>query len=350
MTLSPADSPHQTAALHVSYLARKINKKAIVIDTHADTVGRILDEGVDISKRTKNGHIDIPRLKEGGIDVQFFSCWIDPKYIKTKGCIKRTLDMIDAIKNMVAKNPKHIALSKSASDIIKINKQGKIAAVLCIEGGHAIEDDLATLRLFYELGVRYMTLTWMNNNNWADGSGDKPKHNGLTSFGREVVREMNRIGMIVDISHVSEKTFWDVMKVVRKPVIASHSCCKAICNHHRNLTDRQIKAVAKNGGVICVNFFSTFISDKFRIKGNINRPTIDNVIDHIEHLIAVGGIDNIGIGSDFDGVSHLPIGLEDCTKMPSITEKLLERGYSGKDVMKVLGGNTLRVIREVVGN
>lgn len=333
---------------------QSVHHRAIVVDAHCDTIGRVLDERIDIRKRSKRGHMDIPRLKVGGVDVQFFACWISPSLIKEGRCIQRTLDMIDAFNGMVKETHGKISAARNWSDIRAVVGRGDIAGVLCVEGGHAINDDLGILRLYHELGVRYMTLTWMNNNGWADGSGDKPRHHGLTGFGRKVVREMERIGMMVDISHASEKTFWDVCKIASAPVIASHSCCKSICNHHRNLTDRQLRAVAKNGGVVCINFFSAFLSEPFRKEakdlnnvGRIAPPPLDILIDHVVHAADVAGIDHVGLGSDYDGVGSVPEGVEDCSKLPAITERLFDRGMGAGDVAKILGGNLLRVIKAV---
>jgi membrane dipeptidase len=281
-------------------------------------------------------------------------------------------------------HPEQIELATSASEVERITQTRKIAAVLTIESGHAIADDLAVLRMYYRLGVRSMTLTHFRNNNWADSSTDQPQHNGLTDFGREVVREMNRIGMIVDISHVSDKTFYDTLEVTSKPVIASHSSCRALCDVPRNMTDDMIRALAKNGGVIGINFGGDFVSpkeaeaarqrfaahaavepnltgralDEFTAKYHLdnysimqeNQATIEDVAAHIDHVAKLVGVDHVGIGSDWDGISRVPAGLEDVSKMPALTALLLQRGYSDKDVKQILGGNFLRVMRQVIGH
>jgi membrane dipeptidase len=245
-----------------------------------------------------------------------------------------------------------VGLALTANDVRKTKRDGKIAAILAIEGGHAIEDDLVLLRSFYRLGVRMMTLVW-NSTNWADASFDEPKHNGLTDFGQDVVREMNRLGMMIDVSHAADKTVWDTLEVSRDPIIASHSCAQAICDHKRNINDELIKAMADAGGVICVNFYSTFLDQDFKDKSakglKPEPPPLSKMIDHIDHIASVGGIDSVGLGSDFDGMNPPPIGLEDVSKMPKITEALLERGYSVEDTAKIVGGNFLRLFHQVCG-
>jgi membrane dipeptidase len=364
---------------------RRIHRKATVVDTHSDTTQRLLDENFDMGMRSSTGHMDIPRMKEGGLDAEFFSIWVDPdKYIGAPAS-KRALDLIDAVYEQAKKHPEALEMAYSAEDIRRLKKQGKIGALMGVEGGHAIDDDLRVLRTFYRLGVRYMTLTHTKANNWADSSTDTPKHNGLTDFGREVVREMNRLGMIVDISHVSDKTFYDTLAVSKAPVIASHSSCRALCDHPRNMTDDMIRALAKNGGVMQINFFPAFISNKYReASANLRKqlepeikaleekykddpaklaeerralmskyrsaaplPTLDDLVAHIDHVVKLVGPDYVGLGSDFDGVPTLPIGMEDCSKLPAITKALLEKGYNEKDITKILGGNLLRVFDNV---
>jgi membrane dipeptidase len=368
---------------------KEVHFKAIVVDGHCDTIGIVLDNGVDLGVRNTRGHIDIPRMIEGGLDVQFFACFVSPRYMPDH-CVKRTLDMIDALYREVAKYPDRIEIARNSEDVTRINKEGKIAAILAIEGGHAIEDDLATLRNFYLLGIRYMTLTWMNNNNWADASGPEqsiPNHGGLTDFGRDVIREMNRIGMIVDVSHVADSTFWDVIEVTNKPIIASHSCCYALNPHYRNLKDDQLKALAKNGGVIGINYAPSFLSNRYFIeserlgrgirpkveelrkrykdqpdvmwekimalyrenRGKIKPVPLSALIDHIDHAVKIAGVDHVGLGSDFDGISDTPIGVEDASKLLNITRELLKRGYTEEEVRKMLGENFIRVLKENVG-
>src|SRR5436190_5310226 len=241
--------------------ARRIQSEVIGIDTHIDTAQRILIGGVDISKRLPDGQVDLPRLHEGGMRAPFFSLWV-PVYYHGAEAIRRTLDLRDAMQTLFDAHPDQIELAASAADVERIAGARKIAAVLALEGGHQIDDDLRVLRMYHRLGIRAMTLTHFRNNNWADSSTDKPRHNGLTDFGKQVVREMNRIGMMVDISHVSDKTFYDAVQVSTKPVIASHSSCRALTNMPRNMTDDMLRALAKNGGVVGVNFYPGFISGK----------------------------------------------------------------------------------------
>ena len=369
---------------------RDLHYSSIVIDCHADTPDRIVDNGADVGRGGSLTHVDVPKMRQGGLDAVFFSAWIRPDLIPKKECILRVLQDLDSIKQLCKNYPDDFELATTASDVRRIVGGGKLAAILCIEGGHAIEDDLGVLRMFFELGVRYMTLTWSNNNNWADGCLDQPKHHGLTPFGVEVVKEMNRLGMMVDISHVSEETFWDAIKASSKPVIASHSSARSICDHRRNLRDEQIKAVAEGGGVVCVTFVPAFISEECRIANDklmeqhrleeksleeklagdeealdrskkelrakydelvskVPVPDLGVVADHIEHMIRVAGPDHVGFGSDFDGVVSLPVGMEDCSKLPALTEELLRRGQSEDTVRKVLGENLLRVMEEVIG-
>lgn len=354
----------------------------IGIDSHIDTIQRVLVDNEDLGVRSTHGHADLPRLREGGTNAPFFSLWV-PTYYKGSEAVRRTLDLRDAIERVFDAHPDQIALALNASDVERITKAGKIAAILSIEGGHQIADDLAVLRVYYALGVRSMTLTHFRNNNWADSSTDKPVHNGLTDFGRQVVREMNRLGMIVDISHVSDKTFYDALAVTTKPVIASHSSCRALSEVPRNMTDDMIRALAKNGGVIGINFGEGFLNQKDadllkkavnsisynepqltgraldeyaarQVHEQMKQPaksyaTIDDAVAHIDHAVRVAGIDHVGIGSDFDGISAPPKGLEDISKMPALAAALRKKGYSEQDVRKIFGLNTLRVFREVAG-
>jgi membrane dipeptidase len=361
---------------------RDLHFDAIVVDGHSDTVSRILDYGEDLSKKTA-GHIDLPSMFDGGLDAQFFAAFVDPKFHEKHQSIKRVLDMVDTLKTFCAQNPDKIQVAFSAADVRRLNREGKKSCLLCIEGGHAIEDDLHVLRMFHELGVRYMTLTWNNTNNWADSCAETPRHNGLTTFGREVVREMNRLGMLVDISHVHEVTFWAALETTTKPIYASHSSCKNLCGHRRNLNDEQLRAVAKNGGVVCVNYYSAFIDEGFRAQARaiseeedaekrraretlqgesldkeierlsnvfyekenkLEPPPLKVLVDHLVHIRDVAGIDHVGLGSDFDGVPSLPKGMENCTKLPDLTQALADRGFSESDLRKILGENVLRVM------
>jgi membrane dipeptidase len=354
------------------------------IDTHIDTAQRVLIGHVDIAQRLPDGQVDIPRLKEGGMHAPFFALWV-PTYYKGSEAVRRTLDLRDAMQGVFDRYPDQIEMATTAGDLERIVKSGKIAAVLTLEGGHQIDDDLAVLRMYHRMGIRAMTLTHFRNNNWADSSTDKPQHNGLTDFGKQVVREMNRIGMIVDISHVSDKTFYDALAVTTKPVIASHSSVRAIAEIPRNMTDDMLKALARNGGVVGINFGAGFVNpkDARAIMANINgmaaqepnltgkalddfaaqdyarenaplthvsAATIDDVVANIDHIAKVAGIDHVGIGTDFDGIGNdVPKGLEDASKMPALAAALRKKGYNDADVEKVMGGNFLRVIKQVIG-
>lgn len=372
--LTAADKPA------ISKQAHDLHFRSIVIDTHDDTTQRLLDPTFDLSVRHSDGNIDVPRMREGGLGAIFFSIYI-PGTITGPEAIKQALDQIDAVRQTVARDPKDLVLARTAADVRRAHQEGKIAALMGVEGGHMIADDLGVLRIYAALGVRYMTLTHMVNTDWGDSSTDKPAHNGLTDFGKQVVREMNRDGIMVDISHVSDKTFWDALSVSQAPLIASHSSCRALCNAPRNMTDDMIRALAAKGGVIQINYHVGFLSQKFRdadsrqIEDQINAevakrcankigcdevedntvtrefmaegklPRVDwnLIIDHIDHAVKVGGVDHVGLGSDFDG-SVIPFGMDDASDLPKITDALLKRGYSEADVQKILGGNTLRVM------
>jgi membrane dipeptidase len=373
------------AADGISERARRLHFSSLVIDTHDDTTQRFLDSRFDLGERNALGSIDIPRMKEGGLGAIFFSIWI-PSKITGPEAVKRALDQIDAVRQQVNKHSNDLMLVTTADGIRDAHKQSKIAALMGIEGGHMIVSDLSVLRRYAALGARYMTLTHSGNAEWADSSTDKPVHNGLTAFGKDVVREMNRLGMIVDISHVSDKTFADVLEISKAPVFASHSDCRAICDAPRNMTDDMIWALAAKGGVIQINYHVGFLSQEFRnaekahpewdkaialevrkrcgeregcqliegdritreyvLRGDLPRVEWTKIIEHIDHAVKVAGIDHVGLGSDFDG-ANMPFGMEDATKLPQITNALLEKGYSEGDVKKILGENTLRVMAEV---
>jgi membrane dipeptidase len=369
----------------VSEKAKKLHFSSIVIDTHDDTTQRLLDPRFDLASRHADGNIDIPRMRDGGLSAIFFSIWISGKILGPEA-VKQALDQIDAVRETVRKHPNDLVLATTAADVRAAKKQNKIAALMGVEGGHMMGNDLAVLRTFATLGVRYMTLTHMENNEWADSSTDKPAHNGLTDFGKEVVREMNRLGIIVDISHVSDKTFYDALATSKAPVFASHSSCRALCNAARNMTDDMIRDLAKHGSVIQINYHVGFISQEFRdyeaahpgtekeINEEIKKRCGDNesckyvagdqvvrdfmnagklpkvdwtlIIDHIDHAVKIAGVDHVGLGSDFDG-AVMPLGMEDVTRLPQITDALLKKGYSESDIRKILGENTLRVLSEV---
>jgi membrane dipeptidase len=365
--------------------ARRLHFSSIVVDTHDDTTQRFLDGDFDLMPRNASGSIDIPRMKEGGLGAIFFSIWI-PSKITGPEAVKHALDQIDAVREQVRKHPNEITLATTAAEVREAHKNGKIAALMGVEGGHMIASDLGVLRSYAALGVRYMTLTHSGNDEWADSSTDKAVHNGLTEFGKDVVREMNRLGVIVDISHVSDKTFYDALEVSKAPLIASHSSCRALCDAPRNMTDQIIRDLAAKGGVIQINYHVGFLSQEFRnaekadpeidkaiaaevqkrcgdkegcqlIEGDkVTReyveqgklPRVDwtKIIEHIDHAVKVGGVEHVGLGSDFDG-ANMPYGMEDASKLPQITEALLRKGYSEGDVRKILGENTLRVMAEV---
>ena len=355
---------------------QKIQKSTLLIDTHNDITSRTVD-GYDIGQAKNDGHTNLTALREGGVGAQFFAVFVDAKYVNGNRSAWRTLEMIDTVRHdIIARYPNDFAFAATADDIERIHKQGKIAALMGIEGGHAIEDSLRLLRDYYALGIRYMTLTHFNTNNWADSSGDIDKpgvkhHNGLTDFGKQVVREMNRLGMMVDISHVADKTFWDALEVSTAPPFASHSSCRALSNVPRNMTDQMIVALAKKGGVVQVNFSCDFLSQKTADAGkevdakmaaaraehnqalieqyrkSIPPATLADVVAHIDHIVKIAGVDAAGLGSDFDGISCVPVGLEDVSKFPNLTRALLEKGYSAEDIRKIYGGNLLRVMRAV---
>ena len=369
----------------VSERARKLHFSSIVVDTHDDTTQRFLDGKFDLGVRSSSGSIDIPRMREGGLGAIFFSIWM-PSKITGPEAVDRALIQIDAVREQVRKHSKDLVLATTAAEIRDAHKQGKIAALLGVEGGHMINSDLGVLRSFAALGVRYMTLTHSGNDEWADSSTDKAVHNGLTDFGKDVIREMNRLGVMVDISHVSDKTFYDALETSKAPLIASHSSCRAICDAPRNMTDQMMKDLAGKGGVVQINYHVGFLSQEFRDaektnpelnkaisaevmkrcadnagcqllegdritreyveQGNLPRVQFNKIIEHIDHAMRVAGIDHVGLGSDFDG-ANMPYGMEDATKIPKITEALLQKGYSEGDVKKILGENTLRVMTEV---
>jgi membrane dipeptidase len=377
----------------VSNQARTIHDSAIVVDTHADTPQRFLDEGFDIGSTDPKdvGHISLDKARRGNLGAEFFSIWVDPD--TNQGHFARhTFDLIDSVYEQAARHSDRMMMAFSVADIERAHKEHKLAALMGIEGGHSIENDMHLLRDYYRLGVRYMTLSWSNTNEWADSSGDLDdskveRHNGLTDFGKQVVLEMNRLGMMVDISHVADKTFWDAIATTKAPVIASHSSARALVDAPRNMTDDMLRAVAKNGGVVQVNFYSGFVDQNFRnaneaqdkderaavqnyldsLKAQgkpvnyiekdrierewtakIPRPPFKSLIDHIDHIAKIAGVDHVGLGSDFDGVSGAtPQGMDSAADLPKITQALLDRGYSADDIKKILGGNILRVFGQV---
>ncbi len=374
-----------TIADDIAERARKLHFSSIVVDTHDDTTQRLMGGKFDISKRNSDGSIDIPRMREGGMSAIFFSIWIDGRIIGPSA-IQKALDQIDAVHEMARKNSKDMVFCTTAEQVRQAHKAGKIAALMGVEGGHMIGNDIRVVRIFGDLGVRYMTLAHFYNDEWADSSTDKPAHNGLTDSGKEIVREMNRQGIMVDISHVSDKTFYDALEVSRAPLIASHSSCRAICNHPRDMTDDMIKALAGKGGVIQINYEVSFIDQAYKdasdkmsgsdvvaqfdqikkacadnedclgqkmkamhdqaiAEGKLPHVSWERIIDHIDHAVKLVGPDHVGLGSDFDGAT-MPEGMEDASKLPKITEALLRKGYKDDDIRKILGGNLLRVMEQ----
>jgi membrane dipeptidase len=377
-------APQQDAP--VSARAKQLHDRAIVIDSHDDTTQRMLfDKNFDITVRHTDGNIDVPRMREGGLDALFFSIWV-PSEVTGPPAVKRALDLIDCVREAARLHPNDLMLATTAADIRRAAAEHKIAALMGMEGGHMIDDDVRLLRVYAALGVRYMTLTHFKNNNWADSSTDKPAHNGLTATGKDIIREMNRLGMMVDISHVADKTFWDAIETTKAPVVASHSSVRSIANHPRNMTDDMLRGVAKNGGVVMINYHAAFLSEEFRVasekrsgpvaesmaamskkcggneacttmeseridheamaKGELPKVSWEKIVDHIDHAVKVAGADHVGLGSDFDGAT-MPIGMEDASKLPKITDALIKKGYADADIEKILGGNILRVMEQV---
>src|SRR3954449_6506164 len=380
-----------TLLLTSSLLAAPAKKKAaatpappplpVVVDTHADTPSEYLKHPFDLGVWNTFGMVDYPRMKAGGVDAEFFAAYVPAKYAN-KGAAAYCMRIMETIHEMVDDYPSWAEFATSSSDIRRIAGNGKRAILIGIEGGHAIEDSLDLLRAFYRFGARYMTLTHTNTNNWADSSTDEAKHNGLSPFGKQVVLEMNRLGMLVDISHVSDKTFYDAVEVSKAPVIASHSSARALAGAPRNMTDEMLRALAKNGGVAMVNFYPVFLSDevanaskardaklkpeiaalkakypdegaeyddavrKLQAASPLPKVSWTVIVDHIDHMVKVAGIDHVGIGSDFDGIPSVPEGMEDVSKLPAIPAELKRRGYTDSDIRKIMGENFMRVFAE----
>jgi membrane dipeptidase len=366
--------------------ASTIHQSALVLDTHVDTPQRFIDEAWDFTSPLNGGSLNLETARQGNLAGTFFALWTEPTQWRDRYA-HRTLELLDGVLQQVHKHPSDLALCTTPAEILAARAQNKFAILLGIEGGHSIENSLALLRLYHQLGVRYMTLTWANSNDWADSSGDIddptiPHHNGLTPFGHEVIREMNRIGMIVDVSHASDKTFWDVLETTRVPILATHSSARALTNAPRNLTDDQLRAIAKNNGAVMVNFYSGFIDENFRnainqlkserseahrtleaefaaynqpvpfsesnaidraFAAQVPHPPLGSLIDHIDHIAKIAGIDHVGIGTDFDGISSLPTDIDSAADLPKITAALHARGYTTEQLHKILGGNLLRV-------
>jgi Zn-dependent dipeptidase, microsomal dipeptidase homolog len=368
-----------------------VHSAAIVIDTHADTPQRFVDEHWNFTDPLNGGMLNYDSAKKGNLNAQFFSMWVDPTQYSANASARRTLDLIDGTLEQIRHAPDKLQLCVTADEIVAAHKQGKFGVLMGIEGGHSIENSLGLLRDYYRLGVRYMTLTWSNSNDWADSSGDiddptVKHHNGLTPFGKQVIAEMNRLGMMVDVSHASDKTFWDVIEITKAPIIASHSSARALTQAPRNLTDDMLFAVARNNGVVMVNFYPAFIDEQWRAAWNdskperqkeqdaldaeyhakgqpvpffvsdkidrkycerIGRASFNSLIDHFDHIIKVAGIEHVGIGTDFDGIPAAPAEIDSAADLPKVTAALMARGYTAEDMRKLLGGNLLRVFRAV---
>ena len=362
----------------IAQRARKLHFASLVLDTHIDVTPKLQTEWKFTDRHdTKSGHIDLPRMKEGGLNAMFFSIYMSGSVTGPKA-VNDSIERIAAVHKLVHDNPNEIALCTTAEQVRQAHKQRKMAALMGMEGGHMINNSLPVLRMYAVLGVRYLTLTHSINTDWGDSSGDKPKHNGLTDFGKDVVRELNKLGVMVDISHVADKTFWDALSISQAPMIASHSSCRALSGHPRNMTDEMIKALAAKGGVIQINYYDGFIDNDLYLYGEKTQAALADlrskypgrenadkvrdelvrqfgpapkvswtkIVDHIDHAVKLVGADHVGLGSDFDGAS-MPEGMEDVTQLPKITEALMRKGYSDSDIKKILGENILRVMGEV---
>jgi membrane dipeptidase len=381
---SPMTNNHSSSPVPTDPLS--IHQRAIIVDMHADTTQRLVDENVDLQKQLTDGHLDAVRAKQGGLDAQFFSIWVDPALFGGGGpsAIKRAEVQIEAVRNLAARHPETWELATTAEDVRRIATSGKIAALMGLEGGYAIDNKLENVERYYKLGVRYMSGAWSVSTDWAGSSGDEiGKTRGLNDFGKQVIREMNRLGMMVDVSHLSDKAFWDIVNTSSKPVIATHSSCRAITDVPRNLTDEMIVALAKTGGVVNVIFYPEHIEpgwsekkkkvdaeiaslvqrasdeekgdaaqkklarDRVRAQEYLKRlppVSVSRIVDHIDHIVKLVGIDHVGVGSDFDGIQAVPADLSSVADLPNLTKELLRRGYSESDIDNILGGNMLRVM------
>ncbi len=380
---SAETKPKSRAPVVLTEDALRIHRNALLVDGHNDLPWELRKTGgpgfrdVDIAHPQPKFHTDLPRLRKGGVGAQFWSAWV-PSSTAAKGkAVTTTLEQIDVIHRMVKRYPNDLEMASGPDDIERIHKAGKIASLIGIEGGHSIDNSLGVLRMYYKLGARYMTLTHSESLDWADSATDKPKAHGLSKFGEEVVLEMNALGMLVDLSHVSPETMRAALKVTKAPVIFSHSSARALADHPRNVPDDVLKLVKENNGVVMVNFYSGFIvpegarvtRNMFEVSRELRAKypddtryqealrqwlkdhdypagTVHTIVDHIEHIIQIAGIDHVGLGSDFDGVTRLPAQMEDVSCYPYITQELLNRGYKEEDIRKILGGNLLRVFRD----
>jgi membrane dipeptidase len=364
--------------------ALRIHRAALVIDGHNDLPYQFREREdlsfaqFDIARPQPRFHTDIPRLRQGGVGAQFWSAYVPAETRKAKTAVTQTLEQIDVIRRFVNRYSDHFEMAYTADDIVRIRRSGKIASLIGVEGGHSIDNSLGVLRTYYLLGVRYLTLTHSETLDWADSATDTPRHHGLTDFGRQVVREMNRLGMMVDLSHVSPDVMRQAIEVSTAPVIFSHSSAYALAPHVRNVPDDILRMLPKNGGIVMINFYSGFITpegarasrdmfsayrrmqeqtkdrkdleraiEQWKAEHPMPRGSVHTVVDHIEHVIRMAGIDHVGLGSDFDGISSTPEQLEDVSKYPYITQELLNRGYNEEQIHKILGGNLMRVLRRV---
>jgi membrane dipeptidase len=401
LALACLSSAEQAGAQATDVAARalRLHQEAIVIDTHIDVTQRMMQPGWDFFARHKAPEgrggrqqsgpdapsmVDFPRMKEGGLDGIFFSIYMSGR-VTGDAAVKRALAQIDTVRKAAQSRPNDVALCTTAAEVRAAAKAGKVAALLGMEGGHMINESLPQLRDYAKLGVRYLTLTHSVNTTWADSSGDKPQHNGLTPFGKEVVKELNTLGMMVDVSHVADKTFWDALAASRAPLLASHSSCRALSGHPRNMTDEMIKAMAAKGGVIQINYLDSYLDDALYRAQEKRRPQTDakraelekqypgeenqakrfqllreygdtlgplpkvsweKIVEHIDHAVKLAGWEHVGLGSDFDGAT-MPIGMEDVTRLPKLTEALLKKGYTEQQVKGILGENLLKLMEKV---
>ncbi|MEK6799579.1 MAG: dipeptidase [Planctomycetota bacterium] len=345
--------------------AREIHRCAVVIDSHCDTTQRLMDPTFDLSQRHQSGHVDIPRLREGGVDAVFLAVFAaGPLPLGAGPPAARA--QLRRIHETVRQHAEVLSLARSAADVGRAKSAGKIAVLPAIEGGYLLDDSLEVLREFHDAGATYLTLTHAFHTHWADSSGVhealEPLHGGLTEFGREVVKELNRLGMMVDVSHASDETFWEVLETSKAPVFASHSSCRAVCPHRRNLSDEMIRAIAQSGGVVQINFAAGFVDSAFPLpdpkamqawlanlqvpppKVTDHRTPLSLLVDHFDHALQLVGPKHVGLGSDFDGVPALPDGMQDCSMLPNLTAALLDRGYDEADLVMILGGNLLRLM------
>jgi membrane dipeptidase len=381
----PSLSSAERARAEAEKVAQRVLERAILIDTHADTPQMLLDEGYDLADPDSPFMISIPKMREGHLGAEFFSIWVSAQN-PPRDLVRRALDLIDVVSDQVTQHSDTLEMARTADDIVRIHRQKKIAVLMGLEGGHIIQNDLRLLDIYYRLGVRYLTLTHSAHTDWADSSEGKPLRNGLTDFGRQIVQRMSHLGMMVDVSHVSDKTFHDTLAVTQAPIIASHSSCRALVDIPRNMSDDMIRALAKNGGVMQVNFYSAFIDQDYAAarkkvakqmaaevaaarreharagkpfgwtqemkigkayEAKLPVPSFERIADHIDHVVKVAGVDHVGLGSDFDGIDSAPRGMEDVSRLPNLVRELARRGYSEEDLEKIVGGNLLRVMRQV---